>query len=126
MFLALSASSIFASNALHLLATRTFPQHILTLMAAGALDVTAAWLKMTVSAKKPSTEPFILPFSLVYTAADIYLAAVIAQRTRFVELFVWFMALRFAINFVVVVSASITIVSIDELKKRPVGHNPPP
>ena len=125
IFLALSAASLFASNALHVLATRSFPQHILTLMAAAALDITAAWLKMTVSTKHPSVEPFILPFSMVYTAADIYLAAVIAKQTSFVELFVWFMALRFIINFVVVITCSMTILGYDDLNKKAVKQTPP-
>lgn len=125
MFLALSAATIFASNALHLLATRAKPHVLLVLMAAAALDVTAAWLKMTVSARHPSTEPFVLPVSLVYTAADVYLAAVVAIQSAFVDRFVWFMVVRFAINLVVVVNCSIAIVRTDELKKNAVPPSPP-
>lgn len=126
IFLALSAASLFASNALHVLATRALPRYVLGFMAAAALDVTAAWLKMTVSAKHPTTEPFVLPISMVYTAADIYLAAVVARQDAIVGRFVWFMGVRFIINLFVTVNYSMAIVQSDEMKKKAAVSGSPP
>lgn len=87
-------------------------------MAAAAVDICAAWLHMTLSAKRPSTEPFVLPKSLLYSAADIYLAAVLARESEVVCRFFWFMAARFVVNSVVLIRCCAAIVAIDEAKKK--------
>lgn len=118
MFLALSASVLFASNALHMLATRSLQSRLLPLMAAAAVDICAAWLRMTVSAKKASVEPFVLPQSFVYSAADIYLAGAVGRETEVMARFFWFMVVRFGVNLVVLAKCCGDIVARDEEKKK--------
>jgi len=124
MVLALSAPVLFASNAMHVLATQSAPAWLLQLIGCAAVDVCANWLKMVASAKTPHTDPFAIPLSLVYSAADVFLAALIAKQEAFVALFYPFLGIRLAVNARLLVISAISIVTGDELKKTEILHEP--
>ncbi|CAN8072482.1 unnamed protein product [Agarophyton chilense] len=115
--LALKAAVLFSSNALHILATRVSPLRFTRLIGCSAMDVSATWLEMTVNAKMPSIHPFAIPFSFVYSAADIYLAAIVAGTQPIVDIFYPFLTLRFVINLRLLLVCSYKIVRNEEMKR---------
>lgn len=92
------APMMFASNALHVLATRADATKLLQLTLCAAIDVSAGWLRMTVTAKVAVKEPFAIFVALAYSAADIHLAAVVAREAVVQRFFAPFIVLRLMLN----------------------------
>lgn len=113
MVLALSAAVQFSSNSLHLLAAVMFPTRLSSLVGYAVVDVSANWLQMTVHASTPREHPFAIFSSLLYTAADIFLAALIAGKQSFIDVFYPFLPLRFLANLRLLVVCSTAIVNLD-------------
>lgn len=92
------APMVFSSNALHLLATRADVSRLLQLILCAAVDICGNWLRMTVTAREAVKEPFAIFIALVHSAADIFLAAIVARVAIVQRLSAPFMLLRLLLN----------------------------
>lgn len=68
---------------------------------------------MAVSGKEPSVEPFAILVAIVYSAADVFLAAVVARQRAFIELFLPFLVLRSVLNVRLLLISAGSILRID-------------
>eukprot|EP00177_Eucheuma_denticulatum_P005568 GFKZ01010116.1.p1 GENE.GFKZ01010116.1~~GFKZ01010116.1.p1 ORF type:complete len:317 (+),score=36.38 GFKZ01010116.1:92-952(+) len=114
MVLALSAAVVFASNALHVLATLIAPRMLRVLILCAAVDTSAMWLRMTVVAREPVVEPFVLVFAMLQSAADIFLAGVVGGSEALQRLFWPFLGMRFVVNVWLVGASARAIVRREE------------
>lgn len=110
MILALSAAVVFSSNALHVLATLVAPHLLRVLILCAAVDTSAMWLRMTVVAREPVVEPFVLVFAMLQSAADVFLAGVVGGGDSLQRLFWPFLAARFLVNGVLLLTSAAAIV----------------
>ncbi|PXF49240.1 hypothetical protein BWQ96_01029 [Gracilariopsis chorda] len=122
--LALRASVLFSSNAIHVLATKASPPRLLSLIACSAIDVSASWLQMADNAKTPSLRPSALLFSLIYSVADVYLAAISAGVQPIINTLYPFLTIRFVLNVRALVISSRNIVWTEQWKRKTTSQSP--
>lgn len=118
--LATSAPFVFASNAMHILASLSDSESILVYLIASATQVTAAWLDMTAAFIRNSTlRRFIIPRAMLDTAADVYLAAIVAKRNDISRWTMIYFRFRIAVDICRIVTSFATILSRDRSEKAP-------
>lgn len=100
-----------------MLAARAAPQFLQILIALAAIDVSAAWLRMTVCAKDDTIEPFAIAQAVVFGASDIWLVGVVADGETLKGLFYAFVVLRCIWNIIVIIRSSTNIIMRDINKK---------
>lgn len=116
--LAASAPFVFASNAIHILASRSDSESILVYLIASATQVAAAWLDMTAAFIRNSTlRRFIIPRAMLDTAADVYLAAIVAKRNDISRWTMIYFRLRIAVDICRIITSFATILSRDRSEK---------
>lgn len=126
--LGLSAPVLFSSNALHVLASRSDDANIRLYVAAAALQFSAAWLDMAVTAHEASLpgvreqryRAFMLASALLDCFGDFFLAAVVADWPPVVDLFYALFCSRLFADALRIVLSSVSIFDRDELRK--LGH----
>lgn len=114
---AVSASAIFGSCALHVVATRVRPEHMLGLIASAALDVCALWFRM---ASRPDTpRPAAMPLLefQVYAGADVMVAMVVAMGEGWVVPAKVALGVRGLFNVKRLAEASSVILARDKLRR---------
>lgn len=73
---------------------------------------------MAVTAHSPTVEPFVLVITLIHSAADVFLAAIVAHQQAFLNLFFPFLGLRFVLNLRLVIGCTLTVVRRDVIKNQ--------
>lgn len=123
--LGLTAAVLFSSNALHVLASRVDVPHIRLYLVAAALQVSAAWLDMSVATLSANVLPPLAyhPLSRVSfirsfldNASDIFLAAIVSKQDQFVGLFILFFWFRMLVDLICIIASSLALFRRDEHK----------
>jgi hypothetical protein len=115
--LSIAATLLFISNSLVSLGCLIAPDHMLSLLAYSALDVTAAWLNMVALAKGPALPRFSIIISFLGFAADAHVASVVCGRGDFAMYTMPAFILKSIHNIFLMVSAAIIVVDRDTAKR---------
>lgn len=118
----MAASHLFSSNGLLLVAVRLQPTHLLLYLSAAALQVSAAWLAMTVTASASNTAaavPSLVPLvvAVVDTVADVFLAGVVASIPSLQDTGRPLLCIRVGVDAVRVLYGATVVFAIDERVK---------
>lgn len=87
-------------------------------LVASASQIAAAWFSMTVTTSKSLGQSFIIVHSLLDTAADIFLAAVVSGRTALQYAFRPLFWIRIVTDLIRIASSVTAIICHDEEDKK--------